>query len=101
MPHRKICFFFDLLPPSVPCCRDYFDVIYSTYRLGLQHGRMEDLWKPENNAILLRLRRKLEDFDQMAGWGPVYAYNTQPGLLDQMLLTNYMFDNRLKSLVCF
>ena len=24
---------------------DYFDVIYSTYRFGLQHGRMEDLWK--------------------------------------------------------
>ena len=24
---------------------DYFDVIYSNYRFGLQHGRMEDLWK--------------------------------------------------------
>ena len=36
----------------------------------------------EFNAIFLRLRWKLEDFDQMAGWGPVKAYNTQPGLLD-------------------
>ena len=27
--------------------------------------------KPEINAIFLRLRWKLEDFDQMAGWGPV------------------------------
>ena len=25
----------------------------------------------EFNAIFLRLRWKLEDFDQMAGWGPV------------------------------
>ena len=24
---------------------DYFDVIYLTYGFGLQHGRMEDLWK--------------------------------------------------------
>ena len=27
--------------------------------------------KAEFNAIFLRLRWKLEDFDQMAGWGPV------------------------------
>ena len=27
--------------------------------------------KPEFNAIFLRLRWKLKDFDQIAGWGPV------------------------------
>ena len=47
--------------------------------------------KAEFNAIFLRLRWKLEDFDQIAGWGPVWAYNIQPGLLDLMLLTDSMF----------
>ena len=43
------------------------------------------------NAIFLRLRSKLGDFDQTAGWEPVYAYNFQPLLLDLMLLTDCMF----------
>ena len=47
--------------------------------------------KAEFNGIFLRLRWKLEDFDHMAGWGPVKVYNIQPGLIDLMLLTNCMF----------
>ena len=51
--------------------RTYFDIIYSTYRLvyNMDEGRF--CGKAEFNAIFLRLRWKLEDSDQIAGWGPV------------------------------
>ena len=47
--------------------RDYFDVIYSTYRLVYNMDEWRICEKAELNAIFLRLRWKLEDFDQMAG----------------------------------
>ena len=50
---------------------DYFDVIYSTYRFGLHMDEWRICVNAEFNAICLRLRWKLEDLDQMAGWGPV------------------------------
>ena len=78
-------FFFYLLPPSVPCCRsgkfylntrrlgsrDYFDVIYSTCRLVYNMDECIICRKAEFNAIFLRLKWKLEDFDQIAGWRSV------------------------------
>ena len=51
--------------------RDYFDVIYSTYPLVYNIDEWSICGKAEFNAIFLRLRCKLEDFDQIAGWGPV------------------------------
>ena len=51
--------------------RDYFDVIYSTYRLVYNMDEWRICRKAEFDAIFLRLRWKLEDFDQIAGWGPV------------------------------
>ena len=45
--------------------------------------------KAEFNVIFLRLRWKLEDVNQIAGWRPVLAY-IQSGLFDLMLLTNVM-----------
>ena len=51
--------------------RDYFDVIYSTCRFGLQMDEWRICGKLEFNGIFLRLRWKLEDFNHMAGWGPV------------------------------
>ena len=83
---KYVNFFFDLQPPSVPSCQsanfylnmpgdldhfDYFDVFYSTYRLvyNMDEGRI--CGKAEFNTIFLRLRWKVEDFDQIAGWGPV------------------------------
>ena len=50
---------------------DFFDVIYSTSRLVYNMDECRISGKAEFNAIFLRLRWKLEDFDQMAGWGPV------------------------------
>ena len=50
---------------------DYFDVIYSTYRLVYNMDKWRICGKAEFNAIFLRLRWKMEDFDQMAGLGPV------------------------------
>ena len=49
---------------------DYFDVIYSTYPL-VYNMEWRICGKAEFNAIFLRFRCKLEDFDQIAGWGPV------------------------------
>ena len=51
--------------------RDYFDVIYSTYLLVYNMDEWRICGNAEFNAIFLRLRWKLEDFDQMAGWEPV------------------------------
>ena len=51
--------------------RDYFDVIYSTYRIVYNVNEWRICGNAEFNAIFLRLRWKLEDFDQMASWGPV------------------------------
>ena len=78
--------FLDLLPPSGPCCRsakfylnmpgDLDNVIIltsSTQLVALVYNM--DEWricgKPEFNGIFLRLIWKLEDFNHMAGWGPV------------------------------
>ena len=47
--------------------------------------------KAEFSAVFLRLRRKLKDFNKIAGWGPVQAYNIQPGLMDLTLLKNFLF----------
>ena len=82
----KNIFFFDLPPPLVPCCRsakfylnmpgdlDHVIILTSSTQLIALVYNMDE-WrvcgKPEFNAIFLRLRCKLEDFDQMAGWGPV------------------------------
>ena len=50
--------------------RDYFDVIYSTYRLVYYNmDECRICGKAEFNAIFLRLRWKLENFGQTAGWG--------------------------------
>ena len=51
--------------------RDYFDVIYSTSRLVYNMDEYRICGKAEFNAIFLSLRWKLNDFDQIAGWGPV------------------------------
>ena len=51
--------------------RDYFDVIYSTCRLVYNMDEWRICRNAEFNTIFLRLRWKLKDFDQMAGWGPV------------------------------
>ena len=51
--------------------RDYFDVIYSTCRLVYNMDEWRICGNAEFNAIFLRLKWKLEDFDQIAGWGPV------------------------------
>ena len=52
--------------------RDYFDVIYSTCRLVYNMDECRICRKAEFNAIFLRLKWKLEDFDQIAGkLGPV------------------------------
>ena len=48
---------------------DYFDVIYSTYRLVYNMDECKICGKAEFTAIFLSLRGKLEDFDQIAGWG--------------------------------
>ena len=45
--------------------RDYFDVIYSTYCLVYNMDKWRICGNAEFNAIFLRLRWKLEDFDQM------------------------------------
>ena len=50
---------------------DYFDIIYSTYRIVYSMDECRICGKAEFNANFLRLRWKLEDFDQIAGWGPV------------------------------
>ena len=50
---------------------DYFDVIYSSYCLVYNMDEWRICGKAEFNVIFLRLRWKLEDFDQMAGWGTV------------------------------
>ena len=79
-------FFFDLLPPSVPSCRsakfylnmpgdlDHGIILTSSTQLIVLIYNMDE-WricgKPEFNVIFLWLRWKLEDFDQIAGWGPV------------------------------
>ena len=73
-------FLFDLLPPSVPCCRsakfhlnvagDLDHVISLVYRLVYNMDEWRICGNAEFNAIFLRW--KLEDFNQMAaGWGPV------------------------------
>ena len=46
--------------------RDYFDVIYSTYGLVYNMDEWRICGNAEFNAIFLRLRWKLEDFDQIA-----------------------------------
>ena len=51
--------------------RDYFDVIYSTCRLVYNMDEWRICGKAEFNTIFLRLKWKLEDFDQITGWGPV------------------------------
>ena len=48
-----------------------FDVIYSTNRLVYNMNECRMCEKAGFNAIFLMLRFKLEDFDQMASWGPV------------------------------
>ena len=79
-------FFLDLPPPSVPCCRsakfylnmpgnlDHMIILTSSTQLIALVYNMDE-WricgKPEFNAIFLRLRWQLEDFDQVAGWEPV------------------------------
>ena len=50
---------------------DYFDVTYSTYRLVYNMDECRICGKAGINAIFLRLRWKLENYDQIAGWGPV------------------------------
>ena len=50
---------------------DDFDVIYSTYRLVYNMDECRICGKAEFNVIFLRLRCKQDDFDQIAGWGPV------------------------------
>ena len=50
---------------------DYFDIIYSTYRLVYNMDEWRICGNAEFNTIFLRLRSKLEDFYQMAGSGPV------------------------------
>ena len=55
---------------TTPVC-DYFDVIYSTSHLVYNMDECSICGKAEFNAIFLRLRWKLEDFDQIAGWGHV------------------------------
>ena len=83
--NEKYVFFFDLLPPSVPCCRsakfylnmpadlDHVIILTSSTRLVALVYNMHDMdkWricgKPEFNEIFLRLRWKLEDFDLIAG----------------------------------
>ena len=67
LPKRKILFEYARRLGS----RDYFDVIYSTYRLVYNMDERMICRKAELNAIFLRLRWKLEDFEKMAGWGPV------------------------------
>ena len=67
LPKRKI--FFE--HASRLGSHDYFDVIYSTYRLVYNMDEWGICGNAEFNAIFLRVRWKLEDFDQMAGWGPV------------------------------
>ena len=47
--------------------RDYFDVIYSTCRLVYNMDEWRICGNAEFDAIFLRLRWKLADFDQMAG----------------------------------
>ena len=47
--------------------RDYFDVIYSIYRLVYNMDEWRICGNAEFDAIFLRLRWKLADFDQMAG----------------------------------
>ena len=81
-----MCFFFKFTTPVVaflpkpkilleharrPGSRAYFDVIYSTYCLVYNMDECGICGKAEFNAIFLRLRWKLEDVDQIAGWGPV------------------------------
>ena len=70
---------------------DYFDIIYSTYRLVYNMDECRIFGKADFDVNFPRLRWKLEAFDQIAGWGPVYAYNIQRGLLNLMLLTDCMF----------
>ena len=67
LPKRKILFGLARRLGS----RDYFDVIYLTCRLVYNMDEWRICGKPEFNAIFLRLRWELENFDQMAGWGPV------------------------------
>ena len=70
----------------MPCCRsakfylnmpgDLDHVIILTLSIQLMAKSYNmDRWRiggnAEFNAIFLRLRGKLEEFDQMAGWGPV------------------------------
>ena len=47
--------------------------------------------KAEFNAIFLRLRWKLENFNEIRGLGPVQVYTIQSGLMNLMLLKNFMF----------
>ena len=48
---------------------DYFDVIYSTSLLVYNMDECRLFGKADFHANFLRLRWKLEDFDQKAGWG--------------------------------
>ena len=81
--NEKYVFFFDLLPPpcrsanfclNMPGDLDHVIILTSstqTYRLvyNMDEGRI--CGKAEFNTIFLRLRWKLEDFNQIAGLGPV------------------------------
>ena len=49
----------------------YFDVISSTYHLVYNMDECRNCLKAEFNVIFLRIRWKLEDFDQIAGWGQI------------------------------
>ena len=67
LPKRKILFEHERRLGS----SDYFDTIYSTNHLVYNIDECRICEKAEFNAIFLRSRWKLEDFEQMAGWGPV------------------------------
>ena len=63
MPKRKILFGHARRLGS----REYFDVIYSTCRLVYNMDEWRICGNAEFDAIFLRLRWKLADFDHMAG----------------------------------
>ena len=86
MKSNENMFFFDLLPRLGPCCRsaqfylnmpgdlDHVIILTSSTQLIALVYNMDECRtcaKAEFNAIFLRLRWKLGDFDQIAGWGPV------------------------------
>ena len=59
---------------NMPGDLDHVIILTSSTQLTVLVYNMDECricGKAEFNAIFLRLRWKLEDFDQIAGWGPV------------------------------